>query len=67
MAKRTTTFDYGRKAAELEETIAKLQAPDIQIDEATKLHVAGLKLVDELEAYLNQAEITVKKRMMDSE
>jgi exodeoxyribonuclease VII small subunit len=54
-------FDYRKKAMELEEVVAKLQNPDIQIDEATKLHEAGLKLVTELEAYLAQAEIVVKK------
>jgi exonuclease VII small subunit len=40
-----------------------LQNPDIQIDEATKLHAAGLKLVTELEGYLQQAEVEVKKHI----
>jgi exodeoxyribonuclease VII small subunit len=63
MAKKIETFDYTAKAAELERIISELQNPDIQIDEATKLHTTGLKLVGELEAYLNQAEITVKKHV----
>ena len=46
--------------------MAALQNPDIQIDEATKLHADGLKLVGELETYLNQAEITVKKHVADA-
>jgi exodeoxyribonuclease VII small subunit len=55
------TFDYTAKASELETVLAKLQNPDIQIDEATKLYDTGLKLVDEIEAYLQQAENTVRK------
>ncbi len=60
-------FDYRKKASELEEIVAKLQDPDIQIDEAVTLHAAGLKLVEELEKYLNEAEIVVKKHITDSE
>ena len=63
MAKKTDEFDYRKKAAELEAIVADLQNPDIQIDEATKLHAAGLKLVAELETYLNQAEVAVKKHV----
>jgi exodeoxyribonuclease VII small subunit len=61
MAKKTDEFDYREKADELERIVAELQDPDIQIDEATKLHAAGLKLIEELEVYLNQAETEVKK------
>lgn len=67
MAKKNDDFNYRAKAEALEQIVAKLQSPDIEIDEATKLHTAGLKLVDELEAYLNQAEITVKKHVISSE
>jgi exodeoxyribonuclease VII small subunit len=62
MAKKTE-FDYSAKAAELERIITDLQNPDIDIADATKLHAAGLKLIDELEAYLKQAEVTVKKHV----
>lgn len=55
------TFDYRKKAAELEAVVAKLQDPDIQIDEAVTLHAQGLKLVAELETYLTQAENEIKK------
>lgn len=61
MPKKTTEFDYSEKAAELERILSDLQDPDIQIDQATKLHAAGLKLVEELEAYLKQAENEVRK------
>lgn len=66
MAKKIEDFDYRTKAEELEKIVTALQNPDIQIDEATKLHADGLKLVSELEAYLNQAEITVKKHVADA-
>ena len=59
-------FDYRAKADELERIVSDLQNPDIQIDEATKLHAAGLKLIGELEAYLNQAEVEVKKHVASS-
>lgn len=65
MAKKTDEFDYRAKAEELERVVAELQNPDIQIDEATKLHAAGLKLVEELEQYLNQAEVEVKKHLTE--
>jgi len=58
---KKTDFDYRSKASELEHIVEELQNPDIQIDEATKLHATGLKLIEELETYLNQAEIEVKK------
>ena len=64
MAKKVE-FDYRAKAAELERIVAELQNPDIQIDAATKLHAEGLKLIGELEAYLNQAEVEVKRHVAD--
>jgi exodeoxyribonuclease VII small subunit len=66
MAKQTKPFDYRTKAEELERIVSALQNPGIQIDEATSLHATGLKLVSELEAYLRQAEITVKKHVSDT-
>jgi len=60
---KNTEFDYSAKAAELERIVMDLQNPDIDIADATKLHAAGLKLVGELEAYLKQAEATVKKHV----
>jgi len=62
MAKKTD-FDYSAKVAEMEQIVADLQNPEIDIADATKLHAAGLKLIDELEAYLKQAEVTVKKHV----
>ena len=59
-------FDYRTKADALEKVVDELQNPDIQIDEATKLHAEGLKLIGELEAYLTQAEVEVKKHLADN-
>jgi exodeoxyribonuclease VII small subunit len=63
--KKADDFDYRSKASELERIVAELQNPDIEVDEATKLHAAGVKLIAELEVYLNQAEIIVKKHVSD--
>ena len=60
-------FDYTKKARELDDVLARLQDPDIQIDEATQLYDAGCKLADEIEAYLNQAENTVRKHVATGE
>lgn len=59
-------FDYRAKSAELEQVLANLQNPDIQIDEATKLHARGLKLAGEIETYLQQAENEVRKHAAES-
>jgi exodeoxyribonuclease VII small subunit len=65
MASKPKPFDYRVKSMELDEIIAGLQNPEVQVDEATKLHAAGLKLVDEIEEYLNQAEIEVKRHLAE--
>jgi exodeoxyribonuclease VII small subunit len=61
--KQESTFEYAAKSAELERVLAKLQDPDVEIDEATKLYDQGLKLVDEIETYLKQAENTVSRHV----
>jgi exodeoxyribonuclease VII small subunit len=64
MAKKTEpTFDYQAKSAELEQILVRLQDADIAVDEAGKLHAAGLLLVKELEAYLKQAENEVRRHV----
>jgi exodeoxyribonuclease VII small subunit len=66
MAQKTEVFDYRNKAEELESVVSALQNPDIQIDEATELHAKGLKLLDEIEGYLNKAEVIVQKHIADN-
>lgn len=60
---KKTDFDYRAKSDELDQIVTDLQNPDIQIDEATKLHAEGIKLIGELETYLNQAEVEVRKHL----
>lgn len=67
MAKKSEAFDYRVKAQELEGILTSLQKPDIEIDEAMRLHTEGLKLIHDLELYLQQAEVMVKKHVADSE
>lgn len=67
MTKHASEFNYRERAEELERIVAALQDPEIEIDEATKLHAAGIKLVGELEEYLNRAEIEVKKHVSSTE
>ncbi len=66
MAKKNQDFDYSAKDAELASILAQLQDSEIQIDEATKLHASGLKLLDELEMYLKQAENEVRKHASET-
>jgi len=66
MARKTDTFDYRKKAEELDRVVAGLQEPDIQIDEATALHAKGLRLISELEDYLDGAEVAVRKHLVDN-
>lgn len=63
MAKKTEPFDYREKSEALERIVVELQNPDIQIDDATRLHAEGVKLIQELETYLNQAEIEINKHV----
>jgi len=53
--------DYQTLSAKLETTLAKLQAPDVHVDEAVKLYEEGLKLIAALEKHLRQAENKIEK------
>ena len=46
---------------ELENIMVKLQAEDIDVDEALKLYERGLELVKQLDKYLKTAENTVQE------
>jgi len=46
---------------QLDEVLAKLQADDVDVDEALTLHEQGTKLITELEKRLAAAEHTVRK------
>ena len=53
--------DFQTLSDKLDAVLAKLQASDVQVDEAVKLYEEGLKLVAELEKHLKQAENKIEK------
>jgi exodeoxyribonuclease VII small subunit len=59
MARKKT--DYQIVKTQLDDVLAKLQQPDVQVDEAVELYRQGLALASELEQYLEQAENTIKQ------
>lgn len=63
MSNKFAQFNYAAKTEELEGILAHLQAEDIALDEALKLHAAGKLLIAEIEDYLKHAENEVKKQL----
>lgn len=53
--------NYRTLSAELDDVLAKLQDPDIQVDEAVQLYERGLALLAGLERHLKQAENKLTK------
>lgn len=53
--------DYKKLSEELDEIIAKLQSPDLDVDEALKAYERGTIIAKELETYLKKAENKIKK------
>ncbi|HSX35524.1 MAG TPA: exodeoxyribonuclease VII small subunit [Patescibacteria group bacterium] len=58
MAKKASA-DYQSLSQELDNVLAALQQPDVQVDEAVKLYQKGLELAAALEATLKTAENTI--------
>jgi exodeoxyribonuclease VII small subunit len=56
-----TTPTYRELSDQLETILARLQADDIDVDEALALHEQGTKLIEQLEARLTDAELKVKQ------
>ncbi|HET6924912.1 MAG TPA: exodeoxyribonuclease VII small subunit [Candidatus Saccharimonadales bacterium] len=54
-------LDYQGLSDELETVLLTLQQEDVDVDTAMAAYERGLKLVGQLEAYLSDAENTVKK------
>jgi exodeoxyribonuclease VII small subunit len=48
--------DYSTLNQKLDDILARLQQPDVKVDEAVELYEQGLKLAIKLEAHLKQAE-----------
>jgi exodeoxyribonuclease VII small subunit len=55
------TQDYQTLNASLDEILAALQHPDIQVDEAIKLYKQGLAITAKLKDYLKSAENTIDR------
>ena len=53
--------DYQTLSSKLDGVLAKLQAPDVQVDDAVVLYEEGLKLIAALEKHLQQAENKIEK------
>jgi exodeoxyribonuclease VII small subunit len=58
MSKKVT--NYQELSTELDILLAKLQDPTTNLDEAMSLYKRGQIIIKELEAYLKQAENTVR-------
>lgn len=54
MAKKAV--HYQELQTQLDDVLARLQAPDVQVEEAVALYERGLRLADALEVHLRQAE-----------
>lgn len=53
--------NYQTMTTELNEVLAKLQDPDVDVDQAVKLYEQGTKLIEQLEKHLKQAENKLAK------
>ena len=62
MAKKAPdTKDYQALSLELDAVLARLQQPDVRVDEAVTLYEQGLALIEQLEAHLAQAENKIEQ------
>lgn len=61
MAQKDSSKTYQDLSSELDNVLAKLQQPDIAVDEAVKLYEQGIKLAAELEKHITKAENTLQK------
>jgi exodeoxyribonuclease VII small subunit len=52
---------YQTLSAQLDDVLAKLQQPDIGVDEAVQLYEQGLKLIKQCESQLTVAENKIEK------
>ncbi len=65
--KADQTIDYAEANLALEEVLAKLQQPGLQVDEAVKLYEEGLGLIQKLEGYLATAENKIEQIKLAAE
>lgn len=67
MAKKTTPEPpaYRDLQAQLDAVLAKLEDPQLDIDDATAAYEQGLALIKQLEASLQQAENRIERAQAD--
>ena len=56
MADATDSTNYHKLSTELETVLSALQQPDVQVHDAVALYERGLKVIEQLETYVSQAE-----------
>lgn len=61
----TKKIDYKSLNRELDEILVKLQAEELDVDEAVGLYERGIKITKDIEAYLQEAENKVSKIKAD--
>lgn len=68
-AKQSKNPSYEQLRTELDDTVAKLQSENLDIDEALVFYARGLELVQQLEAYLKSSENKVRelRKKLDSQ
>jgi len=59
-------ISYRAMQSELDDILVRLQAEDIELDQAIALHDKGQKLADEIEEYLKKAENTITKHRTEA-
>ena len=57
----TNQADYQTTSQELDMVLSALQQPDVAVDEAVKLFKKGMKLVEQLERHVANAENKLEK------
>lgn len=56
-----TQSSYSSLKSQLDDLITQLQNPDVDIDEAIKLHGEATKIIKQLDTYLKDTELKIKK------
>jgi exodeoxyribonuclease VII small subunit len=57
----STTVTYRELGQKLDETVAKLQDPEVAIDDAVACYEEAMHIIAQLEKYLNTAENRIRK------
>ena len=59
------TVNYQKLNQELDNILSDLQSSDLPVDEAVELYERGLDIVKQLEDYLKNAELKVKRLKLE--